>query len=128
MPPFEIEFSTSHCVQSETSTSTALIQTGILRAVGVWIWRSEFSPVSFRLRGVSMSMPHKIFQRWFLSLLLLFIGTAAGYAQPAKEEYQPHVGQQGKDVVWVPTPQALVDRMLDLAKVTSKDYVIDLGS
>ena len=40
----------------------------------------------------------------------------------------PSVGQAGKDVVWVPTPQALVDRMLDLAKVTSRDTVIDLGS
>jgi hypothetical protein len=48
-------------------------------------------------------------------------------AQPAKE-YQPSVGQEGKDVIWVPTPQALVDKMLDLAKVTPKDYVIDLGS
>src|SRR5690349_14708089 len=47
-----------------------------------------------------------------------------------KEEsaYQPSVGQEGKDVVWVPTPQALVDKMLDMAKVTPKDYVIDLGS
>ena len=48
-------------------------------------------------------------------------------AQSAKE-YQPSVGQEGKDVIWVPTPQALVDKMLDLAKVTPKDYVIDLGS
>jgi hypothetical protein len=48
-------------------------------------------------------------------------------AQPAKE-YQPQVGQEGKDVIWVPTPQALVEKMLDLAKVTSQDYVIDLGS
>jgi SAM-dependent methyltransferase len=38
------------------------------------------------------------------------------------------VGQEGKDVIWVPTPQALVDKMLDLAKVTPSDYVIDLGS
>ena len=37
-------------------------------------------------------------------------------------------GQEGKDVIWVPTPQALVDKMLDMAKVTAKDYVIDLGS
>lgn len=44
------------------------------------------------------------------------------------EGYQPQVGQAGKDVVWVPTDQALVDIMLDLAKVTPADYVIDLGS
>ncbi len=45
-----------------------------------------------------------------------------------KQPYKPEVGQAGKDVVWVPTPQALVDKMLDLAKVTPQDYVIDLGS
>ncbi len=44
------------------------------------------------------------------------------------KSYQPEVGQAGKDVVWVPTPQALVDKMLEMAKVTPKDYVIDLGS
>jgi hypothetical protein len=61
------------------------------------------------------------------SLVLLSAGPGA-LAQSGKEEYEPHVGQAGKDVVWVPTPQALVDRMLDMGKVTAKDYVIDLGS
>lgn len=42
--------------------------------------------------------------------------------------YQPRVGMPGKDVVWVPTPEEMVDRALDLAAVTSSDYVIDLGS
>ena len=49
-------------------------------------------------------------------------------AQPAAAVFQPEVGQDGKDVVWVPTAQSLVDRMMDLAKVTPADYVIDLGS
>jgi SAM-dependent methyltransferase len=62
-----------------------------------------------------------------LFLSLIFAGSGAG-AQAGKSEYQPQVGQEGKDVIWVPTPQALVDRMLDMAKVTAKDYVIDLGS
>ena len=44
------------------------------------------------------------------------------------KSFEPKVGQQGKDVVWVPTPQELVDKMLDMAKVTPKDYLIDLGS
>jgi precorrin-6B methylase 2 len=62
---------------------------------------------------------------------LAFAG--AGYAQnapkpAAKTEYQPEVGQAGKDVVWVPTPLELVERMLDMAKVTSQDVVFDLGS
>jgi hypothetical protein len=44
------------------------------------------------------------------------------------QQFQPTVGQPGKDVVWVPTPQATVDKMLDMAKVTPQDYLIDLGS
>src|SRR4030088_2438915 len=59
--------------------------------------------------------------------LLLATFTALAPAQ-APTTYEPSVGQAGKDVVWVPTPQTLVDRMLDMAKVTSSDYVIDLGS
>src|SRR5262245_22015292 len=47
---------------------------------------------------------------------------------PAAKEYTPHIGQSGKDVVWVPTPQPLVERMLDMAKLTSKDIHYDLGS
>ena len=41
---------------------------------------------------------------------------------------QPSVGQEGKDVIWVPTPDSLIEAMLDLAKVTPDDYVMDLGS
>jgi Methyltransferase domain len=61
-------------------------------------------------------------------LLSVIVLGASAQAQPAKEEFQPQVGQAGKDVIWVPTPQALVDKMLDMAKVTPKDYLIDLGS
>lgn len=42
--------------------------------------------------------------------------------------YEPSVGQEGKDVIWVPTPQVLVDTMLDMAKLTRNDYLMDLGS
>jgi hypothetical protein len=49
-------------------------------------------------------------------------------AQAGSKPFEPQVGQTGKDVVWVPTPQALVDKMLDLAKVTADDIVVDLGS
>ena len=41
---------------------------------------------------------------------------------------EPIEGQRGKDAVWVPTPPALVEAMLDLARVTEDDYVVDLGS
>lgn len=60
--------------------------------------------------------------------LSVIAATVFAQAQPGQEGYQPQVGQEGKDVVWVPTPQALVDKMLDMAKVTPQDYVIDLGS
>ena len=55
---------------------------------------------------------------------LLTCGAVAQQTKP----FEPTVGQQGKDVVWVPTAQGLVDRMLDMAKVTPADYVMDLGS
>jgi Methyltransferase domain len=42
--------------------------------------------------------------------------------------FEPQVGQPGKDVVWVPTAEALVEKMLDLAKITPQDFVMDLGS
>ena len=44
------------------------------------------------------------------------------------EPYQPRVGQPGKDVVWVPSPESMVEKALDLAAITPSDYVIDLGS
>ena len=62
-----------------------------------------------------------------ITLILCLVFSAAQSARAA-EEFQPQVGQDGKDVIWVPTPQGLVDKMLDMAKVTPKDYVIDLGS
>jgi SAM-dependent methyltransferase len=63
------------------------------------------------------------------ALALFFACSAVVHAQATKEApFEPMVGQEGKDVVWVPTPQALVDKMLDMAKVTAKDYVMDLGS
>jgi len=61
--------------------------------------------------------------------LALGVSSVTALAQPApKAKYEPSIGQEGKDVVWVPTPSALVEKMLDMAKVTKDDYVIDLGS
>ena len=53
---------------------------------------------------------------------------AAAQRRSAPEPFTPEVGQPGKDVVWVPTPEPLVEKMLDLAKVGRDDFVIDLGS
>jgi precorrin-6B methylase 2 len=61
--------------------------------------------------------------------LSVVLFSASAFAQTEqKPPYEPQVGQAGKDVVWVPTPQSLVEKMLDMAKVTPQDYVIDLGS
>lgn len=49
-------------------------------------------------------------------------------ARSASDSYTPSIGQAGKDVIWVPTPQALVDRMLDMAQLTPRDRLVDLGS
>jgi SAM-dependent methyltransferase len=62
-------------------------------------------------------------------IFILMVGVCApAAAQTATDTYKPTVGQPGKDAVWVPTSPALVEKMLDLAKVTPADYVMDLGS
>ena len=62
-----------------------------------------------------------------LSVLLAAASFACAPVTTA-QDYTPTVGQEGKDVIWVPTPQSLVDKMLDMAKLTSKDIHYDLGS
>src|SRR5688572_8063473 len=72
--------------------------------------------------------------RRFILAIFLSVCAASVFAQaqPAKKEkpaaFEPTVGQEGKDVVWVPTSQALVNRMLDMAKLTANDVHYDLGS
>src|SRR5258705_1707273 len=62
-----------------------------------------------------------------LAAAFSFGALAFAQAQPA-HKFEPEAGQPGTDVVWVPTPQAVVDKMLDMAKVTPADFVMDLGS
>ena len=63
-----------------------------------------------------------------LALAALLATLFAGAPALAQSSSEPYVGQPGKDVVWVPTPHTLTEKMLDMAKVTSKDFVVDLGS
>jgi len=65
-----------------------------------------------------------------LNLVLFTLLSASLSAQEnaANTEFKPHVGQEGKDVIWVPTPDGLVAKMLEISKVTDKDILIDLGS
>ena len=75
-----------------------------------------------------MNVAHMFRQSFLAICLSVLAASACAQAQSGKAEFEPQVGQEGKDVIWVPTPQLLVDKMLDIAKVTPKDYVIDLGS
>lgn len=72
---------------------------------------------------------HRV-SRWGALTISMWLIATAAWAQTTATQapFEPKVGQAGKDVVWVPTPQALVDKMLDMAKVTPQDYLIDLGS
>jgi precorrin-6B methylase 2 len=60
--------------------------------------------------------------------LCLFLPLLAAAQTGSAERFTPVPGQPGKDVVWVPTPYPLIEKMLDMAGVTARDYVIDLGS
>ena len=77
-------------------------------------------------------MPAAVLIRRIGLALLLAAASALALAQKAAPKddpvYEPTVFQAGKDVVWVPTPQVVVDKMLDMAKVTPADFVMDLGS
>jgi SAM-dependent methyltransferase len=66
--------------------------------------------------------------RTSLLLIALVAGASAAAAQQPQAPFQPTVGQAGKDVVWVPSPEVTVEKMLEVGKVTSQDFVMDLGS
>jgi hypothetical protein len=90
-----------------------------------------------------LGLKHVVHGLVVVAVSLVSVSASAQSAQPAQspptpqaapppaepqKPFEPHSGQGGKDVVWVPTPQATVDKMLELTKVTAKDVVIDLGS
>jgi len=62
-----------------------------------------------------------------LGLAVVLMSSAVAFAQPAAPQ-APVLNQKGKDVQWVPTSPVLLDKMLDMAQVTPKDYLVDLGS
>lgn len=69
--------------------------------------------------------------RRFISLLFALycaLGSTSALTQATQKPYEPKPGQAGKDVVWIPSPPGMVELMLDMAKVTPRDFVIDLGS
>ena len=66
--------------------------------------------------------------RWIPILAMMVMASCMFVQAQQQGGYEPQVGQAGKDVVWVPTQQELVNKMLEMAKVTPQDYIIDLGS
>lgn len=63
-----------------------------------------------------------------MRIAFLLLGLWAFAIPAAQQGFKPESGQPGKDAVWVPTSPELVEKMLDMAKVTAEDVVIDLGS
>lgn len=63
-----------------------------------------------------------------LTLTMTLAAMPAAAQQQGDKEFTPQVGQAGKDVIWVPTPAELVEKMLQMARITPNDFVIDLGS
>jgi len=61
-------------------------------------------------------------------LLTSWLNLALASTTTPSAEYKPQVGQEGKDVIWVPTPEGLIDKMLEAAKVSDKDTLFDLGA
>ncbi len=69
-----------------------------------------------------MTLTHRLLAALAATLI------AAAPAAAQQKDYEPQVGQAGKDVIWVPTPDDVVERMLRMAQVTANDYVINLGA
>ncbi len=72
----------------------------------------------------------RLIQPLIVCAALLALGPAVDAKTRAEceRDYKPQVGQAGKDVIWVPTPDELVNKMLTMAKVTPRDFVVDLGA
>jgi len=64
----------------------------------------------------------------FATLLFALILASASGAAAQQKEFVPEIGQPGKDVVWVPSPEETVAKMMEVGKINAQDFVIDLGS
>ena len=71
---------------------------------------------------------HLIWKRFSIALAFVTAVAFTASAQAQNKDYTPSVGQEGKDVIWVPTPNELIQKMLDMAKLTPSDIHFDLGS
>src|SRR5690606_1214116 len=82
-------------------------------------------------RGFSMRSVRTSKSSWVAWVCCALLACAAAQAQTREDcerEFQPRTGQAGKDVIWVPTNDVLVERMLRLANTQPGDVVYDLGA
>jgi SAM-dependent methyltransferase len=89
-----------------------------------------FAPGGSALRRIAVAAVSAV-SAVSLAALAALLSPGPSFAQAHKQaprEFVPRVGQAGKDVIWVPTPDAVVKRMLDMARVGPNDYVVDLGA
>ncbi len=100
--------------------------------IALGVMAVAYQTVGTSLRGCSLGTwwlrTRRRRQRSKAPLVFLLLLTAAAGANAQQSTFKPEVGQAGKDVVWVPSPEVTVQKMLDIAKVTPQDFVIDLGS
>jgi hypothetical protein len=61
-------------------------------------------------------------------MLMIAVVLTAALASAQQKPFEPQVGQAGKDVVWVPSPEETVKKMMEMGEITPKDFVVDLGS
>jgi hypothetical protein len=111
---------------------------GIVMAIPVTIAPAAFDGCTVRdiitvtstLRGCypARSMINRFSQIGAFALLCSAVALLSPLESVAQTTFEPTAGQEGKDVVWVPTPRELVEKMLDMAEVTPQDVVMDLGS
>jgi hypothetical protein len=109
----------------------SLVQVGNRQLVSKWFTQgtalaaeSEHRPLWPKARAFALVMAFVIV---FISATASSSG-ASDTGQQGDQPGAPRLNQPGKDVQWVPTPPALVEKMLDLAGLTPKDRLVDLGS
>ena len=73
-----------------------------------------------------MQSIHRALSTFIFVVCGVFLLQACSVLQP--ETYVPKRGQMGKDVMWLPTSDDLVLKMLDAAKVGPQDELVDLGA
>ena len=77
---------------------------------------------------MTMIRPQRVHRVFLAFVFATGVACVARAQSQTTTSFEPTVGQAGKDVVWVPTPPELVEKMLDMAQVTPQDFVVDLGS